>query len=281
MTEKEYRKLISELEVSKEEKSKLEEKAMGIVDFLKTHIRLIEIPSSQRAKDFAKGILIPNECRIPWLVECKKMFSKNELFDNQIVLNEFYQAFALFDDNIIKKSDIYIDENSNTICFKKDDYDIELTIVFKNTELFSYENEMIRMSLVENANREYTAYRNTLQIIKWLMKKESLKINSLELEILLYYGLNEYFLQDNRYENYLNVFVRAIDDLFNKKIICLSSDFLNKLGVPMVKSCKDEYRLMDPVYPYDNLCAHINEVQKNEYKKLKKAITRLASPSKS
>ena len=33
MTEKEYRKLISELEVSKEEKSKLEEKAMGSVDF--------------------------------------------------------------------------------------------------------------------------------------------------------------------------------------------------------------------------------------------------------
>ncbi len=281
MTEKEYRKLISELEVSKEEKSKLEEKAMGIVDFLKTHIRLIEISSSQRAKDFAKGILIPNECRIPWLVECKKMFSKNELFDNQIVLNEFYQAFALFDDNIIKKSDIYIDENSNTICFKKDDYDIELTIVYKNTELFSYDNEMIRMSLVENANREYTAYRNTLQIIKWLMKKESIKINSLELEILLYYGLNEYFLQDNRYENYLNVFVRGIDDLFNKKIICLSSDFLNKLGLPMAKSCKDEYRLMDPVYPYDNLCSHISEVQKNEYKKLKKAISKLASPSKS
>jgi hypothetical protein len=281
MTEKEYRKLISELEVSKEEKSKLEEKAMGIVDFLKTHIRLIEISSSQRAKDFAKRILIPNECRIPWLVECKKMFSKNELFDNQIVLNEFYQAFALFDDNIIKKSDIYIDENSNTICFKKDDYDIELTIVYKNTELFSYDNEMIRMSLVENANREYTAYRNTLQIIKWLMKKESIKINSLELEILLYYGLNEYFLQDNRYENYLNVFVRGIDDLFNKKIICLSSDFLNKLGLPMAKSCKDEYRLMDPVYPYDNLCSHISEVQKNEYKKLKKAISKLASPSKS
>lgn len=281
MTEKEYRKLISELEVSKEEKSKLEEKAMGIVDFLKTHIRLIEISSGQRAKDFAKGILIPNECRIPWLVECKKMFSKNELFDNQIVLNEFYQAFALFDDNIIKKSDIYIDENSNTICFKKDDYDIELTIVYKNTELFSYDNEMIRMSLVENANREYTAYRNTLQIIKWLMKKESIKINSLELEILLYYGLNEYFLQDNRYENYLNVFVRGIDDLFNKKIICLSSDFLNKLGLPMAKSCKDEYRLMDPVYPYDNLCSHISEVQKNEYKKLKKAISKLASPSKS
>ena len=113
------------------------------------------------------------------------------------------------------------------------------------------------------------------------MKKESIKINSLELEILLYYGLNEYFLQDNRYENYLNVFVRGIDDLFNKKIICLSSDFLNKLGLPMAKSCKDEYRLMDPVYPYDNLCSHISEVQKNEYKKLKKAISKLASPSKS
>ena len=93
MTEKEYRKLISELEVSKEEKSKLEEKAMGIVDFLKTHIRLIEISSSQRAKDFAKGILIPNECRIPWLVECKKMFSKNELFISNCIY-EFYQAIS-------------------------------------------------------------------------------------------------------------------------------------------------------------------------------------------
>ena len=93
--------------------------------------------------------------------------------------------------------------------------------------------------------------------------------------MLLYYSLNEYF-KDNHYETYLNAFIRGIDDFLKQKKICVSNDILKKLEVTVETATPHKgYAIIDPTDESVNLVSGITEIKLNDYRKLKKAISKV------
>ena len=103
-------------------------------------------------------------------------------------------------------------------------YDDELT------NKFSIKKDLLQIEFTELANRDYTYFRNAMIIIKYYRDENHINISGYNLEILLYYSLNEYF-NTNRYESYLYGFIRAIDDFTNYKKIEVSKDIYQKLNI--------------------------------------------------
>ncbi|MFR7882102.1 MAG: hypothetical protein ACLU5J_12060 [Christensenellales bacterium] len=56
----------------------------------------------------------------------------------------------------------------------------------------------------------------------------------------MYYSLNEYF-KDNRYEDYLNGFIKTIDELIKGNKIEVSKDVYQKLNVDSNTNVKNIY----------------------------------------
>lgn len=91
---------------------------------------------------------------------------------------------------------------------------------------------------------------------------------------MLYYSLNEYF-KDNRYEDYLNGFIKTIDELIKGNKIEVSKDVYQKLNVDSNTNVKKTYMVLDVANPNNNLTDNINDLSIGEYRKLKKVLSKL------
>lgn len=127
---------------------------------------------------------------------------------------------------------------------------------------------------MEIANRDYTYFRNTIKIIKYYRDEQKINISGYILEIMLYYSLNEYF-KDNRYEDYLNGFIKTIDELIKGNKIEVSKDVYQKLNVDSNTNVKKTYMVLDVANPNNNLTDNINDLSIGEYRKLKKVLSKL------
>lgn len=274
MTEKEFRRLVTDLEISADEKINLEKNLEFVRELLNknlsNHLNIVEV---KKGGSWAKGTMLNDVDEIDILVVVNTNLEKPFIIKNEAVLNEITNAFIYGSKDILKLSDITKNTQKNIISIKLASYVINLHIKYIEEGFFIQEADN-QIQFTEIANRDYTYFRNAVKIIKYYKETQKLNISGYIIEILLYYALTEYF-KDNRYETYLNAFIRAIDDLIKGKVIQVSPDVYEKLNINPTFEIKHKYMILDVANPNNNLVEGINEILLNEYRKLKKALSKL------
>ena len=276
MTEKDFRRLVTDLEITKEEKEKLQTILSNlestISNNLSKHFELINV---LKGGAWAKGTMAADTDEIDILVVIKSNLSKEFNLVNNACLNEIENIIIYEYEEIIKASDIEINTNRNIIKIKLSNIIVNLMIRYDEelTNKFSVKKDLLQIEFTELANRDYTYFRNAMIIIKYYRDENHINISGYNLEILLYYSLNEYF-NTNRYESYLYGFIRAIDDFTNYKKIEVSKDIYQKLNINyQEQTYKKGFVLVDLV-DQANITSDLTEVTVNEYRKLKKVLAK-------
>lgn len=269
MTEKEFRKIVFDLELTNENKemiNNIKERISKNVEDISNNNKIIGILKGGK---LASGILSNNNRNIDFILLVETYSKKEELLINHLIRNEVINCIAYKSDSIKKYSDIVFDEKENMISFKMDDYLINLLIRYQNLELFNIEYEYSHNLFIEEYNKSFTYYRNTLQIIDDTISKNNIQLgNFYIIEILLAYSLNMMF-SVNRYENYLYVFSKGIEDLLTGKKIDINKSILDS-----TKGIKNEYTVIDPIKGI-NLFSNVSIQTLNELRRLKKEINKM------
>lgn len=280
MTEKEFRKLVSDVEVSRQQKDEMGEIIDTIHNILNVYGNLhYEIINIYRGGSLAKGTMLNSAFDLDIILVVKPTINKIFGLVNKIVLNEIMNALIINVNNINKVSDIICD--NNIVSFKYNNYNIKLLVKYNDETIeelplgFLEKVEQLRYRFVEIANRDYTYFKNTIQIIKYYRDEQKItSISGAILEVILYYALKEYCFS-LRYEDYLNAFIRGLDDFIIGKKIEVPTSMYNELGVVPNSEVKKNYSVIDPGTGIINLTSDINEIKLGDYRKLKKAIAKL------
>ena len=280
MTEKEFRKLVSEQEVARSKKESMLQILENLKDIINSYDIHFSIVDMYRSGALAKGTLLNSQNDIDFVVVVEPKFSKIFNLVNKVIVNEISSALIINMPTIVKQSDLVFNEQKNTLTLSIDGYEISLAIYYnsKIEELpieFLNENELKRNQFVELANRDYSYFRNTVQILKYFRDEQKVNyISGYLLEVLLYYSLKEYCF-DLRYEDYLNAFLKGLDDFIGGKKIEVPSKMYHELGVTPESDAKRSFTVIDVATGKLNLAIDVNEIRIGDYRKLKKAISKL------
>lgn len=274
MTEKDFRKLVTDLEVLSDEKIKINEK----IDFLTSILtfnkdEFYEVLEVKKVGSFASGTFLTDTDEIDLAVVVKPNIDRSFVVDNYYILNSIENLIISKYFDIIKLSHITRNNSKNMITFTSSSFTINLYVCYLEG-LYDINLFNKRIEFVEIANRDYTYYRNALKIIKYYRDINKINISGYILEIMLYYSLNEYF-RDNRYETYLNGFIKTIDEFTKGNKIQVSKDIYQKLNIDPDNNVKRPYMVLDLTNPKINLTDNVNDVNITEYRKLKKALSKL------
>ncbi len=281
MTEKEFRKLVSEQEVTRAQKEEiqniLEEIQNTLNNYGNKHYEIVEM---YRGGSLAKGTMLNSNKEYDFFLNIKSSLNKNFDLTNKIVISEITNTIIISNDLIVKLSDIEYNSAQNKISFKYNNSLINLFINYEdNIEGMPLELqanlEKTRISFIELINKDYTYFRNAMQIIRYYREEQNLNhISGYLLEIIMYYSLREYCF-DVRYEDYLNAFLKGLDDFINGKKIEVPSNIYHTLGVNPSEESKKGYIVIDVATGKINLASDVNEISIGDYRKLKKAIAKL------
>lgn len=284
MTEKEFRKLVTDLEVSKTFKDSVTQDINTLTTLISEKLTsFLEMVSLEKVGAFAKNTMIATANLVDLMIVINLKSHKTFKLMNQLVVNELINIIAYHFDNITKISDIEYNSSSNSIMFNiiKGDQIINYNLLIRYNNVLEdisfNDSKLIKKhtEFVELANRDYTYFKNTIAIIKNYRDEQKINISGHILEVLLYYSLNEYF-RDNRYETYLNAFLRGIDDFLKQKVIEVSDDIYQKLAIAKPSFVQTKgYTILDVNEKSINLTPDMNELKLSEYRKLKKAISKL------
>lgn len=280
MTEKEFRKLVTDLEMPRAFKDEVTKNLELIKDNIPSMLKEAVLLDICKIGSIARSTMLNTEDSVDLMVVYKYSSSKSFKLVNQLIINALINTVAYLFEEIKKPSDIEFNQSLNVVSFNISDiwYNIYIRYEKENIEDIEFTNykEIAKHSLfTEFANRDYTYFKNTVAIIKYFRNEQKFNISGHILEVLLYYSLNEYF-KDNHYETYLNAFIRGIDDFLKQKKICVSNDILNKLEVTVETATPHKgYAIIDPTDESVNLVSGITEIKLNDYRKLKKAISKV------
>lgn len=275
MTEKEFRRLVTDLEILSEERLELEKSLEFVKELLTKNLsKYINVIDVKKGGAWAKGTMLNDTDEIDILVLVESKLDKPFVLKNEAVLNEIINAFIYEACDILKLSDISKNTQLNIVSIKLSKCIINLHIKYQNEQYLINDVDK-QIQFVEIANRDYTYFRNAVKIIKYYKETQKINVSGYIIEILLYYSLTEYF-KDNRYESYLGYFIRAIDDFIKGKIIQVTPDIYEKLEVSPIYDNKKKYMILDVSNPKNNLVEGISEININEYRKLKKVLSKLA-----
>lgn len=129
------------------------------------------------------------------------------------------------------------------------EYNIEIKNEIKPTE---YVKELI--NIVENASSQYTLLKNSLCLVNYFIKTEDIK--DIDYKVIVNLFLKNLKLNDieNKYYKYIGVLVKGLEDFTQSK----------------------KYELLDCITK-QNLTDTVSELKMNEYRKLRKALQKVAS----
>ncbi len=281
MTEKEFRKLVSEQEVSKVRKEQILNN-INLIKVILSSNKYFTLVDIIKSGSIMKNTMIASSNIIDVVVVVNSDINKCFSLINKIIVNEIINAIIFNIDDIQKLSDIKYDDDKNLISFKLDNDVFNLIIYYPNNstiidlpENYLLDKEEKRNKFVEIANRDYTYFRNTIQIIKYYRDEQKLnQISGYLLEVLLYYSLREYCF-DTRYEDYLNAFLKGLDDFILGKKIEVYDKMYQELGVEKQDVAKKGFTVIDVATGVINLSDEVNEIKIGDYRKLKKALSKL------
>ena len=284
MTEKEFRKLVTDLEMPRAFKDDVSNKLESIKESVVKNLESPSLIDIIKIGSLPRSTMLNNENNVDLMAIFSYNVDKSFRLVNQLIINTLTNTVAYLFDSIKKPSDIEYIPILNIVSFNIDEVFYNIYVRYENNnqediEFINSKQLEKHVLFTEFANRDYTYFRNTMVIIKHFRNEQKINISGHILETLLYYSLNEYF-KDNHYETYLNAFIRGIDDFLKQKQIEISDDILKKMEVSKeTATIHKGYVIVDPTDPTINLTAGITEIKINEYRKLKKAISKVIDAS--
>ena len=273
MTEKEFRRLVTDLEILSDERNTLNEKLLQISHIIQEYVtQHIHIQTIKKAGSWAKGTLLNDAEELDIMVIVEPTGQIPFVLENEAVCNEIINAF-IYANEVHKLSDVTRNVSRNSIVVKWNNITIHLFVRYTTGGYLATLDEL-QIQFTELANRDYTYFRNALKIIQYYKEEQNIHISGYIIEVILYYALNNYF-KDNRYEDYLHAFIKALDELMKGKKIEVSKDIYQKLGVNPDNQVKKNYMVLDVANPNNNLVENINDISIGEYRKLKRVLSKL------
>lgn len=135
--------------------------------------------------------------------------------------------------------------------------------------------EVKQVEFVNLANTEFTLFRNTVIIIKNACSELGLKaVDEAVIETILYHSLRHYQIA-NKYYDYLDAFVKGLDDFFAPLPIEVGSAMYQKLGLKEAEKFSHKYIVASPGNPELNLAGDLNDINIGDYRKLRKRIAKM------
>lgn len=258
MTEKEFRKIVSEGEITKLEKDNINQIITNLTtminDNLPNYFEKMEICKLGSLK-YTTILKDENNLKLGIITNINQDLP--DQIKQIIILNTIENIFLLnLKENITRKNTIIIDYQN---------YQIEFFIINQKST-----------NIIEKLNNDYPLFKNTITILKTNLKEQ--KITTITDEILinlLGYSLKNY-LMDNRYEGYIHAFISGIDDFLKGSFIDLDQKYYKEFNKTIDFTNKTEYTIIN-FDTKENLTKEINQNILNDYRKFRKAIQKLTS----
>jgi len=280
MTEKEFRKLVSDVEVSRIEKDAIQSVINRVSTNLEKEHKYFEIVLVSKGGSLCKSTMLNTSKEFDIVMSVRPKIKKTFGLVSKVILNEVASILIDTFSEITKASDITVFDDRSRVSFRLNDDVFNIYVYYDELTLdmpsyLIYEVEQKRERFVELANKEYSYFKNTIQIIKYYRDEQHLQgISGLIIEVLLYYSLKEYSF-DIRYEDYINAFLKGLDDFINGKKIEITDQMYEALNVEKKEALKKSFTIIDAGSGLINLAEEINEIKIGEFRKLRKALGKL------
>ncbi len=278
MTEKDFRKVVTDLELTKNDKEEINLFISNLENKLKESLTYLKIVELKKAGNLYTNTLYHGSKNIELMLILETPLINSYPLMNQAAINALWNFFV-FEYKLDKINQISINNQTNSIDVLLNDYNVNILIRFK--EVLNYQttnvikNDEIRWAFVNLAGSEFNLFKNTILLLTYYKDQNNIdQISNYVIELLLYYGLSENFTK-HTYEAYLKEFIHAIDD-FTKgiKIDQDNQTYLN-LQVEKINIPKQPYMIIDIANPINNLTTKIGEAYLSELKKFKKIIQKV------
>lgn len=277
MTEKDFRKLVTDLELTKLDKEEIDNLRLKLLDILKKDIKHFEIDDLVNALSLKWGVSYHNEKEVSFTLIVKNVKINNFPLTNQSLINEVFNAL-LYNLNIDKKDNIGYDEVRNAVYVISDG--LKINILLRYNEEINYQteyflvNDDLKHKFINLAASDFNLFKNTVILIKYLANDSMVDISTYMISLLLYYGLSENFTT-HTYEAYLKEFNHSIDDYLKGIKIDQDDDTYRRLEVERINQPKKMYTIVDIANPKINLTANAGEAFSQDLRKLKKSIQKV------
>lgn len=275
MTEKDFRKIVTDLELTKSDKEEINLFISELEENIKSKLNYLNVLELKKAGALYTNTMYhgANNLELMLVLDMPKINSYPLM--NKAAINAIWNFFV-FEYNLDKINQISINEQTNSIDVVLPNYKLNVLIRFKETLNYQTANfiktDEVRWSFVNLAGSEFNLFKNTIQLLTYYRDTNNLnQITDYVIELLLYYGLSENFTK-HTYEAYLKEFVHAIDDFVKGIKIDQDDETYRNLKVERVNVTKQPYMIIDIANPSVNLTAKIGEAYIAELKKFKKII---------
>ena len=278
MTEKDFRKIVTDLELTKTDKELITTFITNLTNKLSGSLKNFKIVEIKKALSLADGTIYHGSKNLDLMLVVDMPSINSYPLMNQAILNEVWNFFV-FEYKLEKNNQIQIDYNLNSIKVNLEQFNINLLIRFN--EVLNYQTNFyiatdeLKTTFINIAANEFNLFKNTIQLITYYRDINNLEsISTYVIESLLYYGLSENFTK-HTYELYLKEFVHAIDDLVKGVKIDQDNETYRKLSIERINLPKKQYMIIDVTDPKTNLVNGIGEAYLSDLRKLKKIILKL------
>lgn len=275
MTEKDFRKIVTSLELTKTDKEEINTFINTLEEKLKQKLSNLNVLNLNKAGTLYTNTLYHGSKNLELMLVLDTPKINSYPLMNQAALNSLWNFFV-FEYELDKINQISINSQTNSIDVVLPNYNLNILVRFN--ESLNYQttnfikNDEIRCAFVNLAGSEFNLYKNTIQLLTYYRDVYNLnQIDNYVIELLLYYGLSENFTK-HTYEAYLKEFVHAIDDFTKGIKIEQDDETYRNLKVEKVNISKQPYMIIDISNPSINLTSKIGEAYLTELKKFKKII---------
>lgn len=277
MTEKDFRKLITDLETTKESKDAVLEEINKLNNILKNNVKHFNVNIEGLYLADSWGLHYEGQKELTVLLNAECLNEKNFPLSNQGLINEVYNSL-LYGLDILKKSQIGYNELDNSIYVYDGEVKVNLVLRFNKelefqTDYFvSYDN--LKDKFIKKASSEFNLFKNTIILIKSVVDENNIPLGAYEIALLLYYGLSINFT-NHTYAVYIKEFIHAVDDFLKGVKIDQDDDTYSELGITRALTVKKGYTIVDVSNPSLNLTANVGEAFTSDLKKLKKILQKM------
>lgn len=278
MTEKDFRKVVTDLELTKLNKEETNNFISSLENDLKNKLHYMKVNSLKKVGNLATSTIYSGCKNLDLMLVFETPVLNSFPLMNQAAINEVWNYFV-FEHNIDKNNQISIDTSSNSIKVTLKSYTLNMLIRFEDTLNYQtnhfIKTDDLRVSFINLASSEFNLFKNTIQLLTYYRDLNNLdQITDYVISLLLYYGLSENFTK-HTYELYLKEFIHAIDD-FSKGIkIEQDDETYRNLNVEKVNISKKQYMIIDVADPKVNITNNVGEAYIQELRKFKKIILKL------
>lgn len=278
MTEKDFRKVVTDLELTKLDKEEINNFILELENNLKEHLVNFKVNSLNKAGSLYTNTLYHDSKNLELMLVVETPVINSYPLMNQALINEVWNFFV-FKYNLEKINQISVNNSTNSIDVLLDKYNLNILIRFKDELNYQTTNfiktDELRCAFVNLAASEFNLFKNTIQLLTYYRDQNNLtQITDYVIELLLYYGLSENFTR-HTYEAYLKEFIHAIDDFTKGIKIDQDDETYRNLKVLKVNLPKQPYMIIDIANPVVNLTNKIGEAYLSELKKFKKVILKI------